>query len=98
MPSRSCLPRGEQVYQREPEHAAETGGAPYETDPGTGACKQPGKAEFGGTTFMFADGKALYTIETDGGLDRVSPTDGTWERVGKAGDRASFSGTLPLRS
>lgn len=66
-------------------YTVETNGALYETNPGTGVWKQIGKAEFAKTRYLFASGTSLYTIE-DGGLYRVSTTNGSWSRVGTAED------------
>ena len=64
---------------------AEKNGTLQATNLSSGKRKQVGKAEFGETTFMFAGGDKLYTIETDGSLYRVDPGDGSWERVGAEG-------------
>jgi hypothetical protein len=52
------------------------------TDLDTGGSTGIGKAEFGGTRFLFAGGDRLYTLETDGSLYRVNPDDGGRARVG----------------
>ena len=44
---------------------------------------------------MLAGPKNLFTIETDGSLYRISPADGTWSQVGKAGEwKNTIAGTF----
>ena len=52
-------------------YTTEDNGGLYETNTDSGVWKQLGKSEFGTTTFMFAAGDFLYTIEQDGSLYRV---------------------------
>jgi hypothetical protein len=66
-------------------YTIDNSGALYVTDLAAGTWRQLGKAEFGKTRFLFAEGQSLYSIETDGSLYRVSPTNGAWSRVGQAG-------------
>ena len=52
-------------------YTAETNGGFYETNLGTGAWTQLGKAEFADTVFLFGAGDHVYTIEKSGSLYRV---------------------------
>jgi hypothetical protein len=67
-------------------YTAESDGGLYETDLDTGEWKRLGKKEFGNTTFLFAAGGWLSTIEADGSLYRVEapPTKGDPPPDGKA--------------
>jgi hypothetical protein len=61
----------------------------------TGACTHIGKAEFGNTVAMYAAGDSLYTIEKDGSLYRVNPSNGRWARLGAEGEwKATQSGAV----
>ncbi len=72
----------------------ERSGALFRTDLSTGRWVQLGKAEYGNTRFIFADGQSLYTIEADGSMYRVNPTNGSWSGVGTAGAwRNTIAGT-----
>jgi hypothetical protein len=50
----------------------------------TGERKQIGKAEFGPTAFLFAEGGKLFAIENSGSLFQLDPKDGSRSRVGTA--------------
>ena len=52
-------------------YTTEDNGGFYDTNTENGVWKQLGKPDFGGTTFMFAAGDNVYTIEKDGSLYRV---------------------------
>jgi hypothetical protein len=66
-------------------YTADADGALRSTNLDTGARKEIGKREFAATRLMVAAIDKLYTVETDGSLFRVNPSDGTWSRVGPAG-------------
>lgn len=69
-------------------YTVEEDGGLYRTDPNTGARKQIGRPEFGNTEHLYAIGDWVYTIEKDGSLYRVHHLDGTWSRIGEAGEWA----------
>jgi hypothetical protein len=61
-------------------------GSLYRTDLTTRKSVRIGSREFGQTKFLFAGAGNLLTIENDGSLFRVSVSDGSWSRIGNAGD------------
>jgi hypothetical protein len=66
-------------------YTAETDGTLRATRLDNGQRTQIGGADFGQTTFMFAEAGSLWTIESTGNLYRVDPTSGAWSPVGSAG-------------
>lgn len=77
-------------------YTIEKNGALYRTDTATGKRLQSGKPEFANTEFLFAKTGYLYTIETDGSLYRISASDGSWKRVGEAGDWKNTIALFPM--
>lgn len=55
----------------------------FVTDPATGVWKQLGKREFSSVDHLVGAGDSLYSIEFNGQLFRVSPTDGSRTQIGK---------------
>lgn len=53
----------------------------FELDPASKKCRRLGEDRWS-SLFMVSDGKSLYTIEGDGGLYRVKPTDGSSQPLG----------------
>ena len=70
-------------------YTAEKSGVLYATDLASGDYRPIGEAVFGNTRFLFASAASLFSIEADGSLYRISPADGTYGRLGKAGDWAN---------
>ncbi len=66
-------------------YTAESGGGLYATDSSTGVWRQIGKTDFGNTRHLFNNGDLLFSIESDGSLYRIKPTDGSWSRAKEAG-------------
>ncbi|HLX62655.1 MAG TPA: hypothetical protein VKX17_15360 [Planctomycetota bacterium] len=57
-------------------YTVESSGCLFSTDVTNGTWRQYGKAEFGGTKFIFGGNERLYTIEKDGSLYSVSIVEG----------------------
>ncbi|HMT06942.1 MAG TPA: hypothetical protein PKA82_02980 [Pyrinomonadaceae bacterium] len=55
----------------------------FVTDPATGVWKQLGKREFSSVDHLVGAGDSLYSIEFNGQLFRVNPTDGSRTQIGK---------------
>lgn len=69
----------------------ETNGQLYVTDLSSGEWTEIGKGDLGNTRFLFAAGKSLYSIETDGSLYQIGLRDGIRKRLG---NQAGWKDTL----